>query len=120
MLLGHHDLRMALCTDGGCTHRHSMSLRVSSLLLLTTPRLFLNPVLIAMSSFGCGAYVALLANPVLEFGDAEDGGRRVGMMFSILSIGAVAGPPISGAISTATGGYEDVGYWAGKFFQEAT
>jgi hypothetical protein len=36
------------------------------------------------------------------------------MFMSILSIGALAGPPISGAISTATGGFKDVGYYAGS------
>lgn len=38
------------------------------------------------------------------------------MMMSILAIGAVCGPPISGAIHTATegGGFENVGYYAGS------
>ena len=47
-------------------------------------------------------------------GDTEDVGRRLGMFMSILSIGALAGPPISGAISTVTGGFKDVGYYAGS------
>lgn len=42
-------------------------------------------------------------------------GRRVGMMFTILSAGAVSGPPISGAIGTATGGFGTVGVYAGSF-----
>ena len=46
-------------------------------------------------------------------GDTEDVGRRLGMFMSILSIGALAGPPISGAIGTATGGFKDVGFYAG-------
>ena len=46
-------------------------------------------------------------------GDTEDVGRRLGMSMSILSIGALAGPPISGAISTTAGGFKDVGYYAG-------
>ncbi|KAF9020820.1 MFS general substrate transporter [Hymenopellis radicata] len=52
--------------------------------------------------------------PVMEFGDASDVGRRVGMMMSILALGALAGPPISGAINTGTGGFEAVGYYAGS------
>ena len=49
----------------------------------------------------------------MDMGDTEDVGRRLGMFMSILSIGALAGPPISGAISTATGGFKDVGFYAG-------
>lgn len=49
----------------------------------------------------------------MEFGDTEDVGRRVGMFMSILALGALAGPPISGAINTATGGFAAVGYYAG-------
>jgi hypothetical protein len=36
------------------------------------------------------------------------------MFMSIFSLGALAGPPISGAINTATGGFEAVGYYAGR------
>jgi len=32
---------------------------------------------------------------------------------TIMSFGALAGPPISGAINTSTGGYKDVGIYAG-------
>ena len=49
----------------------------------------------------------------MDMGDTEDVGRRLGMFMSILSIGALAGPPISGAIGTATGGFKDVGFYAG-------
>lgn len=49
----------------------------------------------------------------MALGDTKDVGRRLGMFMSILSLGALAGPPISGAINTATGGFEDVGYYAG-------
>lgn len=46
-------------------------------------------------------------------GERHDVGRRTGMTFTILCAGALAGPPISGAINTATGGFEDVGFYAG-------
>ena len=49
----------------------------------------------------------------MDMGDTEDVGRRLGMFMSILSMGALAGPPISGAIGTATGGFKDVGFYAG-------
>lgn len=63
--------------------------------------------------FGCGTYVALCANPIMAMGDTEDIGRRLGMFFMVSAMGAVAGPPISGAIYTATGGFAAVGYFAG-------
>ena len=63
--------------------------------------------------FTCGAYVALLPNPMIEFGETADVGRRIGMFTTIFAAGALVGPPISGAISVATGGFEAVGYYAG-------
>ncbi|KAM6500100.1 Major facilitator superfamily domain containing protein [Amanita muscaria] len=64
--------------------------------------------------FCSGSYVSLLANPIMDLGDAGDIGRRVGMFMSILALGALAGPPISGAINRATGGFEAVGFYAGS------
>ena len=61
-----------------------------------------------------GAFVGLVAAPMIELGDVQDVGRRLGMYFFVLSLGAVCGPPISGAINTATGGYVAVGLYAGK------
>ena len=55
----------------------------------------------------------MLAAPLIEMGDRYDVGLRLGMYFTILSMGALAGPPISGAIFTASGGYKAVGYYAG-------
>ena len=46
-------------------------------------------------------------------GETQTVGLRVGMFFTILALGAVAGPPISGAITAATGGYKATGYYAG-------
>lgn len=40
-------------------------------------------------------------------------GRRLGMLMSIIAVGALAGSPISGAINTATGGFVAVGLYAG-------
>lgn len=48
-----------------------------------------------------------------ELGDIEDVGRRAGMAMSFAAIGALVGPPISGEINKATGGFSEVGYYAG-------
>jgi len=50
-------------------------------------------------------------------GEMEDVGRRVGMYMSVIAFGGIAGPPISGAIMTATGGFVAAGYYAGMFFK---
>ncbi|KDR69289.1 hypothetical protein GALMADRAFT_256119 [Galerina marginata CBS 339.88] len=63
--------------------------------------------------FCSGAYVSLLSNPIMEMGETGDVGRRTGMFMSILAMGALAGPPISGAIKSATGSFNAVGYYAG-------
>ncbi|KAF8910907.1 MFS general substrate transporter [Gymnopilus junonius] len=68
---------------------------------------------VVIYGFSSGAYIALFSNPVLEMGDTLDVGRRSGMFRSITALGALAGPPISGAINTATGEYKVVGYYAG-------
>jgi MCP family monocarboxylic acid transporter-like MFS transporter 10 len=61
-----------------------------------------------------GSYVSLTAVPVIAMGEMHDAGRRIGMFLTILSLGALVGPPISGAINKATDGYEAVGYYAGS------
>lgn len=88
-------------------------------------------VLTIIYGFFSGSFIALLVNPVIEFGGDGDVGRRIGMMFTLLSLGmkhfpfasdhqsptfspgALAGPPISGAILTSSGGFNEVGYYAG-------
>ncbi|KAF9524485.1 MFS general substrate transporter [Crepidotus variabilis] len=64
--------------------------------------------------FFAGAYVSLVCNPIMDMGDTSDVGRRVGMFLSIMALGAVAGPPISGAIAAATGSFVAVGVYAGS------
>lgn len=63
--------------------------------------------------FSSGGFVALFAVAAVAMGDMEDAGRRVGMFMSLTAFGAVAGPPISGAIGTASGGFVDAGFYAG-------
>ncbi|KAN0141818.1 MFS general substrate transporter [Lactarius tabidus] len=60
-----------------------------------------------------GAMVTLMGAPMMALGDSADVGRRTGMYFSIISVGALAGPPISGAIELTTGRYIGVGIFAG-------
>ncbi|KAH9993846.1 major facilitator superfamily domain-containing protein [Russula vinacea] len=61
-----------------------------------------------------GAFAAIIGAPMIAFGDSTDVGRRTGMYLTILSLGSLAGPPISGAINRATGGYSVVGIYAGS------
>lgn len=63
--------------------------------------------------FSSGGFLALFALAAVALGDIEDAGRRVGMFMSLAAFGAIAGPPISGAISTASGGFVDSGFYAG-------
>lgn len=65
------------------------------------------------SRFASGAYVSCFTLPIYEMSEVNDIGRRTGMMMSIGAIGALIGPPISGAINTNTGGFRAVGYYAG-------
>lgn len=48
-------------------------------------------------------------------GDMDDAGQRIGMCFAVMSIGSLAGPPISGAIDAAIGGFVAVGFYASEF-----
>lgn len=61
-----------------------------------------------------GAYMSLLPSPLMAMGDPSDVGRRLGMCMSILSIGALVGPPISGDINSTTKGFQAVGFFAGS------
>ncbi|KAG2350014.1 MFS general substrate transporter [Suillus weaverae] len=70
-------------------------------------------VIAAIYGFSIGAYISLYSVPAVAMGNMEDAGRRVGMFMSITGFGGFAGPPISGAICTATGGFVDAGYYSG-------
>lgn len=67
----------------------------------------------AIYGFSIGAYLSLYSAPLVAMGQIEDAGRRVGMFMSLIAFGGVAGPPISGAISTATRGFIAAGYYSG-------
>ena len=53
----------------------------------------------------------------MAMGAVGDVGRRTGLFLSFAAFGALGGPPISGAINSQTGGFEDVGWYAGKCFE---
>ena len=63
--------------------------------------------------FCSGAYISLVVIPVVMMGDMDDSGRRTGSFLTCVTLGAVAGPPISGAIAQSTGGFKVAGCYAG-------
>ena len=76
-------------------------------------------ILIGLTKFAScsafsGVFVAIAGQPAVQMGRMGDVGRRVGMALTIMSFGALAGPPISGAILDHSGGFKSVGYYAGK------
>ncbi|KAJ6468124.1 MFS general substrate transporter [Mycena vitilis] len=80
------------------------------------------PSLVAIAiiyGFASGIFVGLQVVPLIHMGDMSDVGRRTGTLFSILAISALAGPPISGAIASASGDYKAVGYYAGSAMMAA-
>lgn len=68
---------------------------------------------VCLCSIAAGVFVSQLNAPFMAMGDPHDVGTKIGMGMSIIAIGAITGPPISGAINTASGGYKAVGYYAG-------
>lgn len=62
---------------------------------------------------GSGTFVALSPVPAVALGPVADIGRRTGLLMTILSLGALAGPPISGAVNDRTHGFTAVGIYAG-------
>lgn len=61
-----------------------------------------------------GAFVALIGSPVVQMGGHDSVGERTGLLFTFTALGALSGPPISGAIRSNSGNWESVGYYAGK------
>ncbi|EAU80686.2 hypothetical protein CC1G_08293 [Coprinopsis cinerea okayama7 len=59
------------------------------------------------------AFASVFNLPLYTLGDMGDVGRRVGIVMFFTSIGALVGPPISGALYDKTGGMHAVSYYAG-------
>ena len=51
--------------------------------------------------------------PVFALGEMGDVGRRLGTVMMFTAVGTLCGPPISGAIFRASGGFNTVSYYAG-------
>jgi MFS transporter, MCT family, solute carrier family 16 (monocarboxylic acid transporters), member 10 len=64
-----------------------------------------------------GTYISLFILPMIHMGANGDVGRRLGMFTTIVAIGALTGPPISGAINNSTNGFGAVGIYAGLSFE---
>jgi MFS transporter, MCT family, solute carrier family 16 (monocarboxylic acid transporters), member 10 len=94
------------------------SVFVAGILTFLWPHLHGTGALVALALlYGAfiGAFAALISSPMIALGDSTDVGRRTGMYLTITSLGSLMGPPISGAINRATGGYSAVGIYAGQF-----
>jgi hypothetical protein len=81
--------------------------------------LFIATYQLTTSRFSCGAYISLFIVPIVAMGEIEDAGRRVGMFMSLAAFGAVAGPPLSGALISPTKGFLVAGSNAGRFINYA-
>jgi MFS family permease len=94
------------------------ALFLAGILTFLWPHLHGTSALVALAVLygaSVGAFAALIGVPMIALGNSTDVGRRTGMYLTILSLGSLAGPPISGAINHATGGYSVVGIYAGMF-----
>ncbi|PVF95711.1 MFS general substrate transporter [Serendipita vermifera] len=69
--------------------------------------------LCVLYGFSSGAFVALIGSSVAPMGDIESLGERMGLLFTLTATGAIAGPPISGAVRTSSNGWMMVGAYAG-------
>lgn len=69
----------------------------------------------AICRMSTGAIIATLVYPFTRMGPVSDVGVRIGMGLTVMSVGILAGPPISGAIVDATASFRNVGYYAGGF-----
>jgi MFS transporter, MCT family, solute carrier family 16 (monocarboxylic acid transporters), member 10 len=72
-------------------------------------------VIAILYGFGTGVYIALVPSPVSVMGPVVEAGRRIGLSMTLLALGALGGPPISGAIFSRTHSFKEVGYFAGSY-----
>ncbi|KAM5531986.1 hypothetical protein V8D89_014320 [Ganoderma adspersum] len=61
-----------------------------------------------------GGMYSCVIQPFEHMGRREDVGLRIGMGYTVMTAGVVAGGPLSGAIFDATGSYRIVGYCGGS------
>jgi len=101
---------MAICPVEVVSHRGDGDIWASIFRFLSEFGFLMKHII---NRFCSGVYVSIVTKPIMDMGETGDVGRRTGMFFSILAIGALTGPPISGAIKSATGDFKAVGYYAG-------
>ena len=63
-----------------------------------------------------GVFVSLITAPIVRMSRTQEVGVRAGMSMTLVALGAIAGPPVSGAINGATGGFVFTGVFAGGLF----
>ena len=66
---------------------------------------------------GNGGYYASMVQPFELMGSLADVGMRIGMGFTLITIGVITGTPLLGAIFDVTGSYKNVGYCGGAPFR---
>ncbi|PIL27907.1 MFS general substrate transporter [Ganoderma sinense ZZ0214-1] len=69
-------------------------------------------VITVLIGLSIGGVYASMVQPFERMGRLADVGMRMGMGFTLITGGLVAGSPISGAIFDATGSYKNVGYYS--------
>lgn len=77
-------------------------------------------VVAILYGFTSSSFVSALNMPVFALGEMGDVGRRLGTVMMFTAVGALCGPPISGAIFRSTGGFNAVSYYAGSVIVVAT
>ncbi|KAJ4465649.1 MFS general substrate transporter [Lentinula edodes] len=50
-----------------------------------------------------GPFASLVSSPVLDLGDRNQSGQRIGILMSLVGVAMLAGAPISGAVNTSQG-----------------
>ncbi|KAI3609927.1 MFS general substrate transporter [Moniliophthora roreri] len=79
---------------------------VSGLVILAWPAVRSQSAFIAVVvvfGFTAGSYSALLWQPILDLGDADELSRRVGIMMIFLACAGFLGPPTAGEVNNAAG-----------------
>jgi len=107
---GDPHLYMAICSVEVLSHRCDGGIWASIVHFLSGCGFFMKHI---VNRFCSGVYVSMVSNPIMDMGETGDVGRRTGMFLSIQAVGALVGPPISGAIKSAAGNFKSVGYYAG-------
>ncbi|KAJ3557220.1 hypothetical protein NM688_g1589 [Phlebia brevispora] len=100
----------------------SLNLTIASTLLtvasifawayVTSPAAYI--AISCLYGFASGGFLGLFVVPTAHMGPVIDTGRRNGFQSTILSFGALIGPPISGAIQVSQKSFSIVGIYAGS------